>query len=238
MGRGLPNTKPGNQNYCFLPPQFINTFGYPDIILTDQGRNFESFLIKEMCVRLKIDKRTTSAYHPQCNGQTERFNRTMNSMLAQYVDKNQTDRDLWVPSVLFVYKTAVHSSTGHSQYEMVFGRSPKQPIEFKIPAGQASSEAKAPPKYFSALRETLEAVHDEARENLRASQSAQKAYYDRQTNAEQFSVGDRVLVYDPVSRGFPKISEALCWSLRSRLKANCRRGYLHSECVAHKECST
>ena len=90
---------------------------------------------------------------------------------------------------------------------MVFGRAPKQPIEFKIPTGQASSDAKPPPKYFSALRETLEAVHDEARENLRAALSAQKAYYDRQTNAEQFSVGDRVLVYDPVSRGFPKFQK-------------------------------
>ena len=192
---------------AFCLEQFVNTFGYPDIILTDQGRNFESFLIKEMCVRLKIEKRTTSAYHPQCNGQTERFNRTMNNMLAQYVDKNQTDWDLWLPSVLFAYRTAVHSSTGHSPYEMVFGRLPKQPIDFKIPSIQASSKAITTPKYFSALRETLEAVHDEARDNLRAAQTAQKAYYDRQENAEKFSVGDRVLVYDPVSRGFPKFQK-------------------------------
>ena len=40
-----------------------------------------------------------------------------------------------------------------------------------------------------------------------AAQSAQIAYYDRQTNAEQFSVGDRVLVYDPVSRGFSKFQK-------------------------------
>ena len=50
----------------------------------------------------------------------------------------------------------------------------------------------------------LKAVHDEARENLSAAHSTQKAYYDRQTNAEQFLVEDRVLVYDPVSRGFQK----------------------------------
>ena len=44
--------------------QFINTFGYPDIIFIDKGHNFEIVLIKEMCICLKIYKRTTSAYHP------------------------------------------------------------------------------------------------------------------------------------------------------------------------------
>ena len=88
----MPNQETKTIAFCL--EQFVNTFGYPNIILTDQGRNFESFLIKEMCVRLKIDKIITSAYHPQCNGQTERFNRTMNFMLAQYVDNNQTDWDL------------------------------------------------------------------------------------------------------------------------------------------------
>ena len=131
----------------------------------------------------------------------------MNAMLAQYVDKNQTDWDLWLPSVLFAYRTAAHSSNGRSPYKMVFGRSPNQPIDFKVSAGPTSSNANSPPEYFSALRETLEAVHDEARENLRAAQCDQKAYYDRQTNAEQFSVGDRVLVYNPVSRGFPKFQK-------------------------------
>ena len=92
---------------------------------------------------------------------------------------------------------------------MVFGRSPKQPIDFKTPGGKFSSDTKAPAEYFSALCETFEAVHEETRENLRAAQRAQKAYYDRQNNAEQFSVGDRVLVYDPVSSGFPKFQKHL-----------------------------
>ena len=105
----LPNQEAVTVGVCL--ESFVNTFGYPDVMLTDQGRNFESGLIKEMCARLKINKRTTYAYHPHCNGQTERFNRTMNSMLAQYVDSNQTDWDQWLPSVLFAYRTGIHDST-------------------------------------------------------------------------------------------------------------------------------
>ena len=123
-----------------------------------------------MSVRLKSDKRTTSAYYPQCNGQTERFNRTMNAMFFKYVDKNQTDWDLWLPSVLFAYRTAAHSSTKHSPYEMVYRHSLKQPIDSKVFAGPTSSKAKLLQEYFSALRETLEAEPDDARKNLRPAQ--------------------------------------------------------------------
>ena len=192
---------------AFCLEQFVNTFGYFDIILTDQEQNFESALIKKICVRLKIDKRTTSAYHPQCNGQTERFNRTMNSMLAQYVAKNQTDWDKWLPSVLFAFRTSDHRSKAYSPYEMVFGRSPKQPIDFKIPSVGSDSTCTTASEYFSALRDTLDAIHEDACDYLQIVQKQQKEYYDQHVNAERFSVGDRVLVYDPVNRGFPKFQK-------------------------------
>ena len=176
--RGLPDTKPKTKTIDFCLEQFVNTFGYPDIILTDQVHNFESFLIKEMCVRLNIDKQITSAYRPQCNRQTEKFNLTMNAMLAQYVDKTQTYWDLWLPSVVFAYRTAVYSSTGHSPYEMVFELSPKQPIEFKIPAGLAGSEAKPLPNTSLYFAKRWKQYTMKLARNLRAAQSAQKAYYD------------------------------------------------------------
>ena len=65
----MPNQKTTTIAFCL--EQFVNTFGYPDVILTDQSRNVERRLIKEMCVLLKIENRTISDYHPQCNGQTE-----------------------------------------------------------------------------------------------------------------------------------------------------------------------
>ena len=65
-----------------LYKEFIVRYGIPDRIHSDQGANFESQLIKELCKVLGIKKSRTSIYHQAGNGMTERFNRTLLSMLG------------------------------------------------------------------------------------------------------------------------------------------------------------
>lgn len=56
-------------------------YGFPGRIHTDQGANFESELIAELLKLSGVSKSHTTAYHPMENGGTERFNRTLGSML-------------------------------------------------------------------------------------------------------------------------------------------------------------
>ena len=49
---------------CILVNEFICRMGVPDTIHTDQGRNFESNLIKELCLMLGIRETKTTPYHP------------------------------------------------------------------------------------------------------------------------------------------------------------------------------
>jgi transposase InsO family protein len=49
-------------------------FGIPQQLLSDQGTNYQSDLLKEVQVLLDIKQLKTTAYHPQTNGETERFN--------------------------------------------------------------------------------------------------------------------------------------------------------------------
>ncbi|CAF1037601.1 unnamed protein product [Brachionus calyciflorus] len=106
----------------FIINQIIFKYGFMHKIVSDQGRNFESDLIKELCNSLKIEKLRTTAYHPQCNGEVERQNRTLKSILSKYVNCNHTNWDLFLNTTLFAYNTAFNSRTGKSPYEILFGR--------------------------------------------------------------------------------------------------------------------
>ncbi len=61
---------------------FVVHYGLPSRIHSDQGANFESELIREMCELTGMKKSRTTIYHPMSNGMTERFNRTLIGMLG------------------------------------------------------------------------------------------------------------------------------------------------------------
>ena len=61
---------------------FFVHYGFPGKILSDQGLNFESLLISELRELTQIKKLRTTPYRPEGNGSSERFNRTLISMLG------------------------------------------------------------------------------------------------------------------------------------------------------------
>ena len=60
----------------------IRHYGFPEKFLSDQGRNFESELISELCKLAQVEKVHTTPYHPMTNGQCERYNSTLCNMLG------------------------------------------------------------------------------------------------------------------------------------------------------------
>jgi transposase InsO family protein len=74
-----------------LVSKIFTRFGSPVVLHSDQGQNFESNLMHNICNIMGIDKRRTTAYHPQCDGLVERQNRTLQNMLAAFASKREGD---------------------------------------------------------------------------------------------------------------------------------------------------
>ena len=192
--------------------ELISRHGAPQILLTDQGKNFESKLIAELCDLLQIDKRHTTAYHPQCDGQVERFNRTLTTMLSMYVEKNQKDWDRWLPQVLLAYRSSVHESTGATSFALLYGRKARLPVDLCFPCPTDLETSITPiiyQEYTATLQSKLNDLFLQAREKLQLSQKRQADKYNSKAWGKPFDVGDRVWLFNPrTPRGLsPKLTK-------------------------------
>ena len=118
--------------------EFIWCFGVPEQLHMDQGRNFESALIREVCRMLGITKTCTTPYHPQLDGMIERFNCTILNMLSTVtvVSDYEHNWDLHLPTLMLAYRTSCHKTTGATPLSLVYGQEAKLPedILFNLPS--------------------------------------------------------------------------------------------------------
>jgi len=90
----------------FLSENVFYKFGYPRELVTDQGSQFASNMIKELINHHKIKHRTSTPYHPQANGQVEVTNKALESILPKVVRSSKKD---WVERLVeatWAYNTA------------------------------------------------------------------------------------------------------------------------------------
>jgi hypothetical protein len=77
-------------------------------------------------------RRLTSAYHPQSNGLTERFNQTLCKTLKKCVKETTQEWDALIASALFAYRTTKNRTTKYEPFYLLYGRTPTLPIELDI----------------------------------------------------------------------------------------------------------
>lgn len=113
---------------AFSLVQFFSRVGFPREMLTDQGTNFMSNLLKKVYQLLGIKSVRTTPYHPQTDGLTERFNQTLKQMLRKFVNETGSDWDQWLPYLLFAYREVPQASTGFSPFELLYGHEVRVPL--------------------------------------------------------------------------------------------------------------
>lgn len=63
---------------------FFSTFGLSKVVETDQETHFMSKVFTQVLNELKIKHQTSSPYHPESQGELERFHQTLKTMLRKY----------------------------------------------------------------------------------------------------------------------------------------------------------
>ncbi|KAI9560471.1 hypothetical protein GHT06_014495 [Daphnia sinensis] len=185
-----------NQSARTVARKFIRhvilRYGSPLQILTDQGKNFLSNLIKDICSLLNIKQTRTTAYHPATDGMVERFNRTMGDMLASALTKDEHIWDEYLPYVMYIYNSSVHASTNETPHYLLFGQDPIEPDDISSSAARKRYIDSEADEFFSIWRKAIII----AQEYFRKAQKTQKKFYDRGTTQTTFNVGDKVLLLD------------------------------------------
>ena len=175
---------------------FVLRFGFPERIHHDQGKEFDNHLFDRLHQLTGIKKSRTTPYHPQGDGQTERANRTIISMLRTLSENEKLNWPKHLKKLSFAFNTTVSKSTGFSPHYLMFGRSARLPIDriFGIEPNEGEVKMqKSYVKYVEDWTESMNQAFQIAQKHAAESGNQNKRYYDKKVRGVDIVVGDRVL---------------------------------------------
>lgn len=189
-----------------LVTEWFYKLGVPGRIHSDQGRNFESQLMRQLCSLYRVDRSRTTPYHPAGNGQCERFNRTLHNLLRTLPASRKRDWVSCLPQVLFCYNTTPHQTTGESPYLLMFGQEPRLPVDFLL--GRVQDVVPGTVHDWVVEHQArLQVAFEGARERIKAAADRRKANYDQHVRDVPLAEGQMVYLRDLGKRGRNKIQD-------------------------------
>ena len=179
-----------------LTEEVIPLFGVPEALLSDRGTNLMSHLMLDICKKLGIRKLNTTAYHPECDGMVERFNRTLKTAIRKHAATYGPQWDRYLSGILFAYRNIPHDSTGEKPSYLLFGVDCRTPTdaEFLNPTSLQLTDIQ---DYREELSLSLASARDIAAKAVQAAQKRYKRQYDKKVQPVTYRVGEWVLVKFP-----------------------------------------
>ena len=218
----LPTTENGNQYVCVLSDyftkwaeayalpdhtaqtiaerlmhEFILKYGIPRVLHSDQGQDFQSKLMTQLCRLLEIDKTKTCTYRPQSDAIVERANRTLLQMLSCFVNDYQDNWDDLLPYMMSAYTATAHDSTRCSPDLMFLGREKTMPIDLLMGGPPKDQVPQCPHEYVVWVKEATLIAHEYARKYLQKAAERQKRNYDVNTKYRKYPIGTWVWYFYP-----------------------------------------
>ena len=197
----------------FLFEQVIARFGCPKILVSDRGQHFLGKVVAEITHRFQIDHRKTTPYHPQTNGNTERVNQTLATILRKTVLDSKRDWDSKLPAALWAYRTTYKVTTQATPFSLVYGVEAVLPIEFEVPSLRIAVDSRMTDKESLVRRlERLEKLDEDRRQSaqhIEVIQRRRKMVFDKYHKKRRLLPGMLVMLQDARKLDFPGKFDAL-----------------------------
>ena len=178
--------------------------GLPESIVSDRGPQFVSGFWKEFCRILGIERKLSTAYHPQTDGQSEITNQYMAQRLRPFVNYHQDDWSDYLAMVDFAFAALPQETTGASPFFVERGYKPRVSFDWKPPESVNWTEQIRPRPHTSEREEPnedareytnkMQDIWEETQRKATSAQERQRQQVDSHRRKEDFNVGDRVYV--------------------------------------------
>ena len=168
----------------FLIENVFLMYGVSREIVLDNAKMNRSKIISEITARIGTKPIYISAYHHQAAGAVERVNRTIQEALSKYIDKNQENWDIHLPSVTFGLNTAPHTSTQYSPYEILYGRPPNLPLDILLDTPTVP------------YLQVSQRIRMEVKQNLLLAQKRYSKNYNKARLEKSYPVNSKVMISD------------------------------------------
>ena len=178
-----------------LVENWVCRYGTMRLLHSDQGTQFQSSLLQEVCRLLNIHKTRTTAWRPKANGQAERYMRTLSAMISIYTNDQQRTWDKHLPFITAAYRCARHESTGFTPNMMLFGRENSMPWHLLDNKPETPEEMTAE-DYVAVLKQVFQKAHTVARRHLKTALVSRKRRYDVGTSQIRLKLNQPVWLYD------------------------------------------
>lgn len=162
----------------------IRYHGIPKTIISDRDKLFTSNYWATLMGAIGIQRKLSTAYHPETDGQTERTNRTLKAYLRAYLNQYQNNWVSLLPMAQLAHNNKISESTRQTPFFANHGRHPHL-FERTLPGANAEA----------ALRtaEEMKNIHEEMRDRIEKAQRQSISYVNKKRKtAPQLKKGDKV----------------------------------------------
>ena len=168
--------------------EIVPRYSTPLELVSDNGTENVSQIMKETLEALNIKHITTSVHHPQSNAKVERFHRTLHDVLSKCIAENYETWDQYLNQAVAAIRFHENDSTKYSPFYLLYNCDPVLPLDNILKPRRWYLGEEPHQVGLEQMHKSFMTVHN----HMRKANKRQVKYADKNAKDVTFQVGDPV----------------------------------------------